>query len=251
MNQQKIQAMREGGHKLGQIRESLVEFTKPGMVFADIEKKAQSLITKSGTKPSFSTVKDYSWATCIMKNDALCHGIPGDQVVEDGDIITIDIGLINKGYHLDTTTSFAVGQVTAEKKQFLAVGKKALAKALAQVKPGASIYQISRAMQRQVEKSGFQAVTSLTGHGVGKQLHMAPSIPCVAQKRDKRIKLEEGQTLAIEIMYAAGSAQLAVDKDNWTYRTSDGSLSGMFEDTVLVTADGYEVLTKPSTSGII
>jgi len=251
MNPQKITAMREGGHKLGRIRDSLVKFTHPGLTFAAIEAEAQLLIKQVGAKPSFPTVNNYQWATCIMKNDALCHGIPDNQVVADGDLITIDIGLINQGYHLDTSTSFVVGTVPKGVAQFLEVGQKSLAKAIAQVKSGASVYQISRAMQRQVEKNGCQAVTNLTGHGVGEQLHLSPSIPCVAQKSDKKVILRAGQTLAIEIMYAAGSADLSLGADKWTYRTTDGSISGMFEDTVLVTSTSYEILTKPSTSGII
>ncbi len=251
MKEQKIQAMREGGQILGQLREELVKFVIPGVTFIEIENEAQRLIKKASTKPSFSTVPNYDWATCIMKNDALCHGIPDEQVVNDGDLMTIDIGLIHRGYHLDTTTSFGVGEISVQVKDFLAVGKKALAKAILQIKPGASVYQLSRAMQRQVEKSGYQAVTALTGHGVGEELHMEPAIPCVAQRRDKRVILQAGQTLAVEIMYTFGSASLILADDGWTYRTADGSLSGMFEDTVLVTTHGYEVLTNPSTSGII
>lgn len=252
MDTQKITAMREGGAALGQIRDALMAFTTVDMSFEQIEMEARRLIAKAGMRQSFSTVKNYYWATCIMKNEEMCHGIPTkDKIVNDGDVITIDVGLINKGYHLDTTITFAVGKVPPATEQFLAVGRKSLEKSIAEVRPGASVYDLSYAMQTAVEKAGFSAVTQLTGHGVGERLHMEPSIPCVGYRHDKRIILKPGQTIAVEIMYAAGNAHLIVDSDGWTYKTADGSLAGMFEDTILVTEKGYEVLTKPSTSGII
>jgi methionyl aminopeptidase len=240
--------MREGGAALAAIRNQLAKFTQIDMSFAQIEAEAQRLIQKAGMKPSFSTVPGYSWATCIMKNSEMCHGIPTrHKIVNDGDIITIDVGLINKGYHLDTTITFPVGDVDARVQAFLSVGKKSLAKAISRVKAGASVYEISQAMQHTVEKAGFDAVTQLTGHGVGEKLHMEPSIPCVAYRNDKKVILKPGQIIAVEIMYATGSAELTVDKDGWTYKTIDGSLAAMFEDTILVTEKGYEVLTAPST----
>ncbi|MDQ5951603.1 MAG: methionyl aminopeptidase [Patescibacteria group bacterium] len=247
-NTAKIAAMREGGAVLAQIRNQLAAETKIGSTFAEIEANAQRLIKKADMKPSFSTVPGYSWATCIMKNSEMCHGIPTrHKRVDDGDIITIDVGLINKGFHLDTTITFPVGQITPQVQDFLNVGKKALKKAISRVKDGASVYDISYAMQHTVEKAGFDAVTQLTGHGVGEQLHMQPSIPCVALRNDKKVILKAGMTIAVEIMYSTGSAQLTVDRDGWTYKTIDGSLAAMYEDTVLVTETGFEVLTTPST----
>jgi methionyl aminopeptidase len=241
----RITAMRTGGHKLGRVRQALVEFTRVGVTFAQIEAEAQRLIKEEAARPSFSTVKGYDWATCIMKNDELCHGIPTkEKIVETGDVITVDVGLIQDGYHLDTTTTFAVGKVSPAVEQFLGVGRQALLKSIQKVRPGASVYDVSRAMQKHVERHGYGAVYQLTGHGIGKELHMEPSIPCIAQNSDKRIILKPGQTIAVEIMYTMGDAYLVVDRDGWTYRTQDGSLGGMFEDTVLVTETGYEVLTK-------
>jgi len=247
----RVAAMRTGGSLLGSIREELAASVKPGDTFIEIEERAQALLAQHNVKASFSTVPGYSWATCIMRNDALCHGIPNTEKVRAGDLLTIDIGLIYQGFHLDTTISFAIPPVKPETAQFLAVGQASLAAALQEVKAGARVFDVSRAMQRVVEAAGYSAVRELTGHGVGERLHMPPNIPCVGQQPDKRVFLKEGQTIAVEIMYAAGSSVLALDEDGWTYRTRDGSISGMFEDTVLVTKDGFEVLTKPSTSGII
>jgi len=240
---QRIPAMIKGGAILGEIKQQLQAFARPGTTFTEIEALAQDLIKVAGLKPSFSTVDGYKWATCIMKNDELCHGIPGKKVVESGDIITIDVGLIKDGYHLDTTISFGVGKLDKKLEKFLSVGKLALQKAIDQAKPGASVFQISKAMQKTVQKAGYGVVYQLTGHGAGEQLHMDPAIPCVAQRSDKRLLLREGQTLAIEIMYSLGKPDLKLDKDGWTYRTIDGSLSAIFEETVLVSKNTPLVMT--------
>lgn len=242
--QKKISAMRAGGKILKDVRDTLAVFTKVGMTFAEIEAEAQRLLKAHGVRPNFSTVPGYHWATCIMKNDMLCHGIPGKQVVADGDLITIDIGCLYDGYHLDTTTSFAVGSVTSSVQKFLETGRASLKKAITTVAPGRSVYDISYAMEKVVVRHGYSCVYQLTGHGVGEELHMEPSIPCIAQKSDKRILLYPGMTIAVEIMYAQGNAEVVLDTDGWTYVTRDHSLSAMFEETVLVTDTGHEILTN-------
>lgn len=240
----KIAAMTEGGAALGDIKAQLQDSVKVGSTFEEIEQIAQELIAQAGYTPSFSTVPGYDWATCVMKNEGVCHGIPQEKVVADSDLITIDIGLINKGYHLDTTVSFQVGTQTKEVQEFLETGKKSLSKAIAQAKPGNSVYDISFAMEKPLKRKGYGVVFQLTGHGVGEALHMEPAIPCVPSKRDKKIKLVVGQTLAIENMYTMGSPVLEESSDGWTYQTVDGSLSAMFEETVLITQKGPKVLTK-------
>lgn len=243
---EKILAMREGGKALGKIKADLQDFVSVGTTFEAIEDKAQDLIKKAGMKPSFSTVPGYHWATCVMRNNEVCHGIPKGKKVQDGDLITIDIGLINKGYHLDTTITFPVGTVSQEIQEFLEIGQKSLEKAIDQARVGNSVYDISFAMEKPLRTKGYGVVFQLTGHGVGESLHMEPAIPCVPSKSDRKIKLIEGQTLAIENMYTMGSPLLEEATDGWTYITADGSLSGMFEETVLVTKNGPEVLTKSS-----
>lgn len=242
----KSEAMRVGGRALARVKHQLQSQTHVGTRYEEIESLAQSLIAAEGMSPSFSTVPGYHWASCVMKNDALCHGIPRHNQVQDGDLLTIDVGLINQGYHLDTTISFAVGKQKASVRRFLEVGEQSLRAAIATVKPGQTVYAISRAMEKIVSRHGYGVVYQLTGHGVGEQLHMSPTIPCVAEPRDKHVLVTEGQTLAIEIMYTMGSPDLVIDADKWTYRTADGSLSAMFEETVLVNAQGVEVLTNES-----
>ncbi len=241
----RIKAMREGGQVLAQIRDSLVDWVEPGMSFSQIEAKATELIKKAGMKPSFSTVPGYHWTTCVMKNDELCHGIPKkNRKIKPSDLVTVDLGLINQGYHLDTTVSFQVEPKTPQIQEFLAVGRKALKKAINKVKAGASVYQVSQAMERVLTRHGLGVVYQLTGHGVGEELHMDPVIPCVATPDSKRDILSEGQTIAVEVMYTQGEPHLELAEDGWTYKTVDGSLSAMFEETVLVTKKGYEILTK-------
>ena len=239
----RIKAMREGGQRLRRIKRALQAFVSPGVTFEAIESEAQRLIWQAGAQPNFALVPGYHWATCLMRNDELCHGIPQGKTVLDGDLLTIDVGLLFDGFNLDTTISFGVGAVSPKIKHFLAVGEQALAMAIQAAQLGARVYEVSLALQEGVESKGFGAVYQLTGHGVGEKLHMEPSIPCVADLADKREKLTEGQTVAIEIMYAMGNPALKLDADGWTYRTVDGSLSGMFEETVLVTTKGPEILT--------
>ncbi len=245
---QKILAMTTGGKKLGSIKHALQDFAKDGVSFESIESRAQDLIAREGATPSFSTVPGYQWATCITKNSGCCHGIPKNNTVLAGDIITIDVGLVYQGYHLDTSITFFVGDLTAADpkiRQFLLVGERSKEVAIAQAVVGNSVYDISHAMQREVESHGYSCVYQLTGHSIGKELHEDPQVPCIAYRSDKKHKLFEGQTLAVESMLAMGDARLRLGKDGWTYETVDGSLTGMFEDTILVTKDGPQVLTTP------
>lgn len=244
MSNLKIQAMREGGKALGGIKLQLREISKPGVSFEKIEATAQELIAKAGMKPSFSTVPGYHWATCIMKNEELCHGIPRHKTVEAGDLITIDVGLINHGFHLDTTVSFAVEPASNLVKEFLSRGEQILEKAIASARPSGSVYEVSYAMEKGLNKYGYGAVYQLTGHGIGEQLHMEPEVPVVARRSDKRRKIKTGDTLAIEIMYTLGDPQVKEADDGWTFVTVDKKLSAMFEETVLITQTGREVLTK-------
>lgn len=240
----RITAMKRGGLALAKVKQELREYTQPGITFAQIEAHATKLIAAAGMKPSFSTVPGYHWTTCVMKNDALCHGIPGKQIVEDGDIITIDVGLICDGFHLDTTISFGVGTLPKKLQRFLETGQRSLNRAIELVRAGQSVYQLSRAMEKTLLEENLGAVYQLTGHGVGEELHMEPTIPCVANPDDKFVKLTAGQTIAVEVMYTMGDPTVVVADDDWTFCTKDGSLSAMFEETVLVEPSGFQVLTK-------
>ncbi len=240
----RLSAMREGGRRLAKVKAVLQDFTAIGTSFREIEAEAQRLIKEADAEPNFAMVEGYHWATCIMKNDELCHGIPDRDIqIKDGDVISIDVGLLYRGYHLDTSITFPVGDISDEVQQFLDVGKKSLRKAINKATVGHSVYDISAAMQRVVERAGYAAVYQLTGHGIGTELHGEPAVPCIADRSQKNEQLELGQTLAIEIMYSTGDAHLVLDDDGWTYRTTDGSLSAMFEETVIVGQSEPEIVT--------
>lgn len=239
--------MRESGKRLGRVKRALIAMVKPGVLFEEIEAKAQELIAAEGAAPSFMTVSGYHHATCITKNEGCCHGIPVGKKVEAGDLITIDVGLVFDGYHTDTSYTVYAGdeaKMSEETRRFLAVGKQALEFAISNATAGNSIYDVSLAIQATIEGAGYGCVYQLTGHGIGKSLHEPPYVPCVAFTQDKRLKLVEGMTLAIEPMYAMGNPELILGKDKWTYETKDRSLTGMFEETVLITSGKPEILTR-------
>lgn len=244
---EKIDIMREGGKKLAFVKSELVKMAKPGVSFEAMEAKAQELIKASGSLPSFSTVDDYKWATCITKNDGCCHGIPKNHTVEDKDILKIDVGLIWKTYHVDTTTTVYIGDESKADPailQFIKDGWDILEESIAKAQIGNSVYDISHTMETGIESRGYGAVYQLTGHAIGHTLHEDPQIPCVAYRSDKKHKLFEGQTICVEVMDTMGDAKLKLGEDGWTYETVDGSMTGMFEETVLITSRGPEVLTR-------
>jgi methionyl aminopeptidase len=245
-----IAIMLDGGKKLGQIRDQLEKFTQPGISLLQIEEKAQALIKKTGGKAGFATVPGYNWATCTNLNEGIVHGIPTDRVVQVGDLVSIDIGLLYKGFHTDTCTSFLAknGQEIKNQKQinhFLQVGKQALNAAIKQVKPGRRVGHISQAIQTTIEDNGYACSYELTGHGVGRQLHEYPPIPCILNTDlDKTPMLKPGMTLAIEVIYAMGKPDTYTDKnDGWTIKMTDGNISAVFEKTIAITKDDYLIVT--------
>ncbi len=239
----KIEMMTIAGKKLAIIKKKLKNFSQVGIKFEQIEKMTFDLILASKGRPNFALVPGYRWATCINKNQGLCHGIPQNNVIEDGDLITIDLGMIFGGYNVDSSMSFIVGLATDEKKLFLQAGYQAFSKVLKKATIGNSIYDLSSAMEKYLTKKGYQMVYQLTGHSIGKKLHEAPFIPCFANIEDKKYKLYDGQTLAIEVMYTQGNAELRLAKDGWTYETKDGALSCLVEETILITNNSPIILT--------
>lgn len=240
-----METMKEGGKKLGGIKRELQKLIKPGIKPSEVDKKAEELIKKAGGEPSFKMVDGYSWATCINVNEGVVHGIPGGKAFKEGDLVSVDVGMFYKGFHTDTSFTVGVGKIDEEKKKFLEIGRKALSEAIKEVRPGRRVAHISRAMQNVLEKEGYSSVRSLTGHGIGEGLHEMPQIPCFWEGDIRNSeRLREGMALAVESIYALGSPNLVLSsEDNWTIATRDGKISGLFEDTVLVTAQGPLVIT--------
>jgi methionyl aminopeptidase len=241
MNDDKIAAMREGGRVLGTILQELLGFSRPGTSLLDIEALAQKRIVQAGMKPSFSTVANYQWATCLCVNEVIVHGIPTGYRLKEGDLLTIDIGLINRGFHVDTAWTKVVG---GKDDTFLEVGQEALKKAIDQAKAGNRVGHISKAIQEIIEGAGYGVVKTLVGHGVGKTLHEPPQIPgFVRGSIEKTPRLTVGMTIAIEVIYAMGSPAITYYDDGWSIATRDHSLSAVFEQTIAVTDSKPLILT--------
>jgi len=237
--------MIEGGRRLGRIKTALREVIKIGQNAAEVEAKAIELIDKAGGQPSFKSVPGYSWAICINKNCGIVHGIPSKNIIfENGDVISLDIGMLFRGYHLDT--SFSLGLNPSQPlARFLDCGEEALRAAIEKVQEGNRIYDISEAIESTVIKAGYTPIHDLVGHGIGKKLHEDPPIPCFRQgKRENSPIIPEGATLAIEVMYTQGKKDLIIEKDGWTISTADGKISALFEETVAVTGSGPLILTE-------
>lgn len=241
-----IAVMCEGGKKLGNILESLLGYSAPGVILTDIEKRANELIAKTGAVASFATVPGYRWATCLNVNEVVVHGIPTEYVLKDGDILTIDIGLLYKGFHTDTAGTKIIGS-SKKNEEFLRIGKLALERAIAQVAVGNRIGHISKVVQETIESAGYSVVKSLVGHGVGRQLHEEPQVPNYLRGAvENTLELKEGMTIAIEPIYAMGRGEIVYENDDgWTLTTRDRSLASVFEHSIAITGDGPIVLTKP------
>ncbi len=251
MNQ--IDAMKIGGAMLGRVRQSLFDFTQVGVSPKQIEFEARRLIKAEGGELSFTKVPGYRWATCVNINSGIVHGIPESELpLIDGDLITVDVGVFYHGYHTDAAFSKVVGESTPAKTKFLNAGMEGLKKAIDVVNPGNYIGDISEAMESTLKKYGYSATRELTGHGVGAELHEEPMISnVVLGPKTKTPKIKLGQTLAIEIIYVEGSPKLILEEDGWTISTKDGTLSAVFEETVVVTEDGCSILTTPTLFQIV
>jgi methionyl aminopeptidase len=242
---EEIAIMREGGSKLAKVRDRLFEEVQEGVSAAIIENLASELIAAEGGEASFKMVPRYKWATCININDGVVHGIPHAHIVfKNGDIVSVDVGMSYKGFHTDTSFSKLIGDAP-QKQMFLDVGKESLYNAIAAAKPGNRVRDISYAMEQTLRKHDLNPIRALTGHGIGKNLHEDPAIPCfVSNGQEGQTELVEGMTLAIEVMYTNGTGELVLEDDSWTLSTKDAKIAALFEETVAVTSDGPIILTK-------
>lgn len=244
--------MREGGAKLGAILQKLLEAAQPGVSLLSIDEMADRLITEAGGEASFKSVEGYKWATCLCVNEVVVHGIPTARILAESDILTIDVGMIYKGFHTDTAWTKIIANSQSrianreEKTKFLHAGQLALERAINQAKIGNRVGHISQTIQRVIEGAGYGVVRTLVGHGVGRALHEEPQIPGILKTSiELTPKLEEGMTIAIEVIYAAGSPAVVYDNDDgWSIASKDRSLTAVFEHTVAITTEGPIVLTQ-------
>ncbi len=250
---QEIKIMEKGGKILAEALQEVLDYAKPGISELDLDRLAEELIIKHGGEPGFKRVEGYKHTICISTNDVVVHGIPTEYKLKEGDIVGIDCGVFLEGFHTDMSETRRVSGPrtenlelkTNEIDEFLDTGKKALELAIAQVKPGNRIGHISKTIQMIVEGGGYSVVRELIGHGVGRDLHEDPEVPgYLSGKIEKTPLLKEGMVIAVEIIYNMGRKEVVYSgKDDWTIKTRDGSVSGLFERTVAITKDGHKVLT--------
>ncbi len=219
-------------------------YVAPGVSTKELEQIAEDIIRSRGGRPAFKGYRGYPSSICASVNDTVVHGIPSSTIVlKEGDIISIDLGVVYRGYIGDAAITIPVGDIKPEVKRLLDVTEKALYIGIQQARVGRRVSDISHAIQSFVESKGYSVVRSFVGHGVGRSLHEDPQIPNFGPP-GKGPKLKEGMTLAIEPMVNAGRHEVKVLEDGWTAKTVDGSLSAHFEHTVLVKKSGAEILTK-------
>jgi methionyl aminopeptidase len=233
--------------KLAQVFKRLYSEIKVGQKLSSIEEIAWKLIEKQGGEPNFARVPGYDWATCINVNEGIVHGIPNDYQIKDGDLVSVDMGLIYNGWHSDMAYTKYVSnnqQIPEDIERFLNAGKQALKQSISVVKPGNRVGHISEEIQSVIEENDYVVIQELTGHGIGKELHQAPNIPgAVFKPIEKTRKLEPGMGLAIEVIYTLESPGIKTEDDGWTISTTDGKISALFEQTVLVTQKGNQIVT--------
>lgn len=240
-----IGLMRESCKILSEVHAKLGEAIRPGISTLDIDTLGEKLIRSYGCEPNFLNYNGYPASICVSVNEEVVHGIPlKDRILQEGDIVSLDAGLIYKGYHSDAARTYPVGNVSAEAAKLIEVTRQSFFEGIQYAKAGNHLYDISNAIDAYCTSFGYGVVRALVGHGIGTKLHEDPQIPNFRQWK-KGIKLKPGMTLAIEPMVNIGSCEVVWLDDDWTVVTEDGSLSAHYENTVLITEGEPEILTLP------
>lgn len=242
-SEREIELMREAGKILAKTHEELEKSIKPGISTKEIDQLGEEIIRGYGCIPSFKNYNGYPASICVSVNDEVVHGIPNKKrILQEGDIVSLDAGVIYKGFHSDAARTHGVGAISKEAEQLIRVTKQCFFEGIKYAKIGNHLNDISSAIQAYAEQFGYGVVRDLVGHGIGTHLHEDPEVPNFAQKR-KGIRLQAGMTLAIEPMINAGRLDVEWLDDDWTVVTEDGSLSAHYENTILICEDGPEILS--------
>lgn len=246
-SQREIEIMRQAAKIVATVLKEISQTLEPGMTTGDIDAYAEKRIREMGATPSFKGYMGFPASICASVNNEVVHGIPNaKKVIRAGDVVKVDTGAYFQGFHGDSCITIGVGEVTPEAAKLIRVAEEALYKGIEQVKAGNYLMDLAGAIQDHVEANGFTIVEDFTGHGVGRNLHEEPSVFNFRTREMPNVKLRAGMTLAIEPIVNAGSRFTRVLRDKWTAVTVDNGLSAQFEHTVLVTEDGYEILTDRS-----
>ncbi len=241
-SQREIELLRIAGNVVYKTHQYLKPFIKEGVTTEELNRLGEEFIRREGCTPSFKGYEGFPYALCISINSEVVHGFPSKRKLKNGDIVTLDIGACWKGYHGDSGWTYAVGEVDDDAKYVMEHTEKALFKGLAEVKPGARIGDISHAIEEYAKEHNLGVVKELCGHGVGTSVHEDPEVPNYGEKGTGP-KLKEGMVIAVEPMLTLGSPEVYLHNNDWTVETQDGSISGHYEHTIVVTKDGYEILT--------
>ena len=238
-----IELMRQAGKILAKVHEDLAKVIKPGITTKEIDRIAEEMIRSYDCIPSFLNYNGFPASVCVSVNDEVVHGIPSSKrVIREGDIVSLDAGVIYKGYHSDAARTHAVGEVGKEAEQLIEVTRQSFFEGIKYAKAGQFLHEISGAINDYADRFGYGVVRDLIGHGIGTQMHEEPEIPNFRQ-RTRGLKLKPGMTLAIEPMINAGRFEVEWTDDDWTVVTADGSLSAHYENTVLITDGEPEILS--------
>ena len=242
-NEQEIELMKKSGKITYDILMKLKDYIKPGISTKQIDEYVHDYIVSHDAIPSFLGYEGYPASTCISINDMVVHGIPDDTKIKNGDIVSVDVGSIYKGYHSDSAYTYIVGKVDKKTEKFVNDTQKALYKGLSVIKSGVKLNDVCKAIESIAIENKYGVFDCLTGHGVGKDLHEDPYIPNISNYESEKIILKSGMTLAIEPMFSLGTNKVWLLPDEWGIVTRDGSKAAHFEHTILVTENGYEILT--------
>lgn len=238
-----IELMRAAGKILGKVHQDLGKALKPGMTTLDVDRLGEEMIRSYGCIPSFKNYNGYPASVCVSVNDEVVHGIPSEKnMLKEGDIVSLDIGVIYKGYHSDAARTHGIGEISKEAELLIERTRNSFFAGIKKAKAENRLFDISNAIDAYVSQFGYGVVRDLVGHGVGSNLHEAPEIPNFRQRR-RGIRLRPGMTLAIEPMINQGTWDVAWMDDDWTVVTADGALSAHYENTILITAGEPEILS--------
>lgn len=241
-----IELMKEAGRILEAVHNELKQALRPGMSTLDIDRLGEELIRSYDCIPSFLNYNGYPASICVSVNEEVVHGIPcADRIIKEGDIVSLDAGVIYKGYHSDAARTYGIGKVSEEADQLIRVTRESFFEGIKYAREGNHLFDISRAIGKYAEERGYGVVRDLCGHGIGMNLHEAPEIPNYEMPR-KGVKLKAGMTLAIEPMINTGGWEVEWLSDDWTVVTRDHSLSAHYENTILITEGEPELLTLTS-----
>lgn len=238
-----IELMREAGRILALVHEELEKIIRPGISTKEIDRVCEELIRSYGCTPNFLNYQGYPGSVCVSVNEEVVHGIPTEQhIIKEGDIVSLDTGLIYQGYHSDAARTHAVGEISDQAKQLIDVTRQSFFEGIKMAKAGNHLFDISNAIDAYIRPYGYGVVRDLVGHGIGTHLHEEPEIPNFAQRR-RGLRLQPGMTLAVEPMVNIGTPNVKWMKDGWTVISADHSLSAHYENTILITEGEPEILS--------